>query len=31
MQEQILKLVQEVTGVQDLDKAVTIVLESYLE
>ena len=31
MQEQILKLAQEVTGGQDMDKAVTIALESYLE
>jgi len=31
MQEKILELAKEVTGTQDLDKAVAIVLRSYLE
>jgi translation initiation factor 2 alpha subunit (eIF-2alpha) len=31
MREQILNLAQEVTGAQNVDKAVTIALESYLE
>jgi len=31
VQEEILKLAKEITGVQDPDKAISIVLEGYLE